>query len=486
MSKRIAWIPLVFVLGGAVAAFAADRNVSGTWWYVLDHVTRVDADAEVVLWAQLPSDRPHQKVRITNIHPTPDAIIESAVDGAPVALWRYHPEEGEEQIYFRVDFRARLKDAVVEVDPGRIGEYDTDSEFYKLHVRSEPWIETDGDVSRTALRIVGKETNPWLRARALYDWMVTEMEFVPGGTPTRNALGTLRNGQGDCAQYAFLFTAFCRSLGIPARVVSVVWLDGDRHRFAEFWLPGYGWIPADPAAGQALDPTRSVLDEEDIKIFRHIRGIPQNVDAGWLFGRLYSNYFVTAVGTAIDLPGAQGDEPVRSIFMEPGGADAAPPAIVLKGLNEDVVHGGFYAFGDEPLGLDAAHELAHQELAARFMGFGLYDIVERGCLVSQKEHKDGVSSWINLGRVYLHKGLYDRAESCFRRALQEPTINQREKLESLIWVHNYLGNCYDLMGRREQAVEEYRQVIKRNEDYRGAVGYAKTYLARPYVRDEIR
>ena len=486
MSKGITRLVLVAALAAATVATAAERNIRGTWWYVLDHVTRVDEGAEVTLWAQLPADHEHQKVRITNIFPTPEAIVQSPVDGAPVALWRIRPEEGEEQIYFRVDFRARLKDTQADVDPARIGAYDTDSELYKLHVRSEPWIETDDDVQRTALRIVGRETNPWLRAKAIYDWMVTEMEFVPGGTPDRGALATLRKGQGDCSQYAFLFTAFCRALGIPARVVSVVWLDGVRHRYAEFWLPGYGWIPADPAAGQALDPARSALDEDDIKIFRHIRGIPQNVDTGWLFGRLYSNYFVTSVGTGVDLPEARGDEPVRCIFMEPGGADAAPPAVVLKGLNGDVVHGGFYEFGAEPLGLDEAHELAHQKLAARFMGFGLYEIVEQGCLMAQEEHTDGVSSWINLGRVYIYKGEYERAESCLRRALNEPTISQGEKLESLVWVHNYLGNCYDLMGRREMALEQYRLVIERNDDYRGAVGYAKTYLVRPYVRGEPR
>jgi transglutaminase-like putative cysteine protease len=48
-----------------------------------------------------------------------------------------------------------------------------------------------------------------------------------------------------------LFVALCRAGGVPARPVAGCWALGENqwHCWAEFLLPGVGWIPVDPTVG---------------------------------------------------------------------------------------------------------------------------------------------------------------------------------------------------------------------------------------------
>ena len=59
----------------------------------------------------------------------------------------------------------------------------------------------------------------------------------------------LDNG-GDCGNQASVFISLLRAKGIPARHV-VLCRVGSAHVRAEFYLAGYGWIPADPNGEQS-------------------------------------------------------------------------------------------------------------------------------------------------------------------------------------------------------------------------------------------
>ena len=454
------------------------EGFQGSYWYVIDHVVDVDPDAKVTLVAVVPGDHDHQSIKVTNITPNPARVVTDPVHGNKVVIWEVSPVAGEEQIYFRVDFSGKVIGRSPDVDPGLVKPTKQASRVWRDYTRGEKWIETDEDITLRAREIVGYETNPYHQARSIFDWMIENLEFVPGGTENRGASGTLIGRKGDCGQYSFLFAAMCRSLGIPARAVTNIWFDGGRHRYAEFHVDPYGWIPVDIAAAQALVPGRSLFDETDRKAFRLLRGIKSD-DPGWLFGNLYSSHLTLTVGNNIVVP-AEDDRPA-SVYtaLEPGGVDAWPEAIHIDGLNDDVIHGGFFVF-DKTITLEEAHQTIHQKLANQFFNAGLVEAVEEGCLMAQRDYSDGVMTWLNMGRVNLHKKKYTRAEACFLRAINHATANRREKLESKVWAHNYLGNCYDLMGRRERALDEYKAVIELAIDYRGSLAYAHQYLTTPF------
>jgi len=60
------------------------------------------------------------------------------------------------------------------------------------------------------------------------------------------------NLKGDCGLQALLFIILCRISGVPARWQSGMSIDEDyvgSHDWAQFYLPGWGWLFADPSYG---------------------------------------------------------------------------------------------------------------------------------------------------------------------------------------------------------------------------------------------
>ena len=136
-------------------------------------------------------------------------------------------------------------------------------------------VPTDGLVRRSAERAIGRIKDPVAQGKAIYDWVVENTSYDPQlpGCGTGDVANMLDSGKlaGKSADIALLFVGLCRSMGIPARPVFGMRVDYSRlfgslgatgnlreaqHCRAEFYAPGYGWIPVDPA-----DVRKSILDE---------------------------------------------------------------------------------------------------------------------------------------------------------------------------------------------------------------------------------
>ncbi len=104
-------------------------------------------------------------------------------------------------------------------------------------------------------------SDPGTKAWNNYHYVLTNMSYDLS-SPYRNkgALSALTNKEGVCEDYASLFVALNRASGIPSRVVNGfadpagtgdAWstgtdMDAYRHTWAEFYIEGKGWLPADP------------------------------------------------------------------------------------------------------------------------------------------------------------------------------------------------------------------------------------------------
>ena len=112
----------------------------------------------------------------------------------------------------------------------------------------------------TVHRIVGEEKNAYWIARKIYDYLIEHIEYeMIGGWDVPEVV--LKRGTGSCSEYTFCFVALCRAAGLPARYQgSVVMRNDDAsideafHRWAQVYLPNYGWVPVDASRGDSPSP----------------------------------------------------------------------------------------------------------------------------------------------------------------------------------------------------------------------------------------
>ena len=481
---RSMWVVLILLV---VAGAAVAETVPGSYWYVIDHITDVDEDNRVVVWAALPPAWHGQEVTMGDIVPAPVAILEDSLTGNRVVEWLVefdHESQPPLNTFFHFDFEFIEIPIRMEIDPQQVQPYDRESALYRQYTKAETWIQIRGPVLDMTRTIVGTETRPWPRIQLIYDWIVANVKYEVPGPAGRDAESVLEARIGDCEQFSVLMTAMCRSVGIPARTVTNVWTSGGDHVFLEVWLEGYDWVPADPSLGQMLGPGGGGFDHQDVARMMKDRNVPVG-DPRWLLGNLFDQRIIMTVGNNITVESPTLGRRLTFQSLRSGGREAQPEAAVIEGLNRDVVHGAFVVTGTILYDDEAAHAMAHQRLANRFFSEGMYEVVEDVCRQSIELYGDGVMPWINMGKVYMHKGEYYKAEAAFKRAIIGKSAKRGEILESLLWAHNYLGNCYDLLGQRDMALEEYQIVVDRDDNYRGARDYALRYIEKPFAKEKV-
>lgn len=163
-------------------------------------------------------------------------LTPSLVQGGSVTILRRFAFTG-----YEVDF---------DIDRDRIAPHNPDSALFRFYTKPERLIESDNPaIQEIARRITEGIESPYDQAHAIFNWVCDTLDYhYP--PEEQGAAVTLERCAGDCRGYSFLFIAMCRAAGIPARQVSGVFFTEERsgqHVWAEFFLPGYGWVPADPS-----------------------------------------------------------------------------------------------------------------------------------------------------------------------------------------------------------------------------------------------
>jgi len=126
------------------------------------------------------------------------------------------------------------------------------------YVQAEFWIPSDDKkIKALSKEIIKGKKGILQKARAVYDWTVENTRRDPNvpGCGVGKVEATLAARSGKCADISSVFVALARAAGVPAREVFGLRLgrpgetditDG-HHCWAEFYLPGTGWVPVDPA-----------------------------------------------------------------------------------------------------------------------------------------------------------------------------------------------------------------------------------------------
>jgi len=252
--------------------------------------TKIDRSKDLKLWIPIPREWDSQKaVKIISIEPEPHARYVDPEHGIPMVFWDFGKLPEEPTYVATIKYRLITYKFRADIDPNQVGSYDTTSKLYTLYTRSTEHIEITPELQTLAREAVGKEKNPYLQARLIFDFVVKKMRYKhvrhDTGSGVRPLLASAvidkqtgeKYYQGECAQMTVFFVALCRAVGIPARGITgkvgfTPWIQKEDlklrserytklspsgfaaariygglggHRWAEFYLPSYGWIPVD-------------------------------------------------------------------------------------------------------------------------------------------------------------------------------------------------------------------------------------------------
>jgi hypothetical protein len=217
-----------------------------------------DKPPELHVWAPQIVERLAQRdVQIFECTPPPDSEYDDPVNQNHILHWDLtNALTAGNTITLRRRFAYTCYEIAYRIDPDRIAPGDPDSALHRFFTKSERLIEADSPEIRSLARsIVGGETNPLAKARLLFLWVCDHLDYHYDPSDQSGALNALRSRSGDCTQYSLLYVALCRAAGIPARIVAgfIFAESTGYHVWAEFYLPGYGWIPADASKADAED-----------------------------------------------------------------------------------------------------------------------------------------------------------------------------------------------------------------------------------------
>ncbi|MCK4837414.1 MAG: transglutaminase domain-containing protein [Desulfobulbaceae bacterium] len=180
----------------------------------------------------------------------------------------------------------------------------------------------DGAVGELAAKITKGKTTVLAKAKAIYDWTCDNMYRDPKtvGCGPGDVCSLLKRPGGKCTDIHSVFVALCRAAGVPAREIFGIRLGKKevqdistwQHCWAEFYLPGYGWVPVDPA------DVRKLMLKKNLKLED-----PQTAELRAYFWGGWDAYRVElAMGRDLILNPAQQGAPLNSFgypYAEVGG-----------------------------------------------------------------------------------------------------------------------------------------------------------------------
>lgn len=116
----------------------------------------------------------------------------------------------------------------------------------------------DSSVIELAKKITKNEKNAYNIAALIYNYMISEFVVLKDIRKGNiSPVDLIRTKKGDAYDFAIIYTALLRACGISALPNSGVLVGADlktqNHWWCEFYLPGFGWIPVDPALGAGLE-----------------------------------------------------------------------------------------------------------------------------------------------------------------------------------------------------------------------------------------
>lgn len=230
-------------------------NVTGTVTFTVD-MSKYDKGSKVRVWIPVAQTNDYQTVEDVNFE---IGELNTDADGNQMLYVEWDEETDPETRVASVSFKAS-RDEIIAPELVEEGEVEGMDEY----LGESAMVVTTGEVKELADEITAGQDTVLGKARAIYDWiydnMVRDNDVVGCG---QGDVCTLINTKaGKCTDINSTFVALCRAAGVPAREMFGVRMNDEvitnnEHCWAQFYLPGTGWVSADPA-----DVLKAVLTNE--------------------------------------------------------------------------------------------------------------------------------------------------------------------------------------------------------------------------------
>jgi transglutaminase-like putative cysteine protease len=226
------------------------------------------SDQEAQLWIPYPlSDRDQiiSQIKISGDY-SESAVYSDQKFSTPILYARWNKGAKSRKMVFSFNV---VRHEVIRRDfPGKEAAWDPAD--YSMWLTGTSLGPIDGPVKALADKITKGETTVLGKSKAIYDWICKNMYRDPKtiGCGPGDVCSLLERPGGKCTDIHSVFVALCRAASVPAREVfgirqgkkSPQDITKWQHCWAEFYLPGYGWVPVDPA------DVRKMMLKHDLKL----------------------------------------------------------------------------------------------------------------------------------------------------------------------------------------------------------------------------
>lgn len=206
----------------------------------------------------LPMDNDHQSVFVKSVEPKP--------------FYEGKKSDGSNYLYFllwpgqKVTVKANVQvlSQVQTANINKDGQFSEIPEDVKANLLSAKYWEVDDPIIRAqASELIKSTDSVFTNAERVYNFVVDKLSYNQAkidDNVRQGALGVLgRPDYAVCQEYADLFVTLLRAGGIPAReyfgLTDSAELRSSEgnilHAWADVYIPGYGWLVADPTWGEA-------------------------------------------------------------------------------------------------------------------------------------------------------------------------------------------------------------------------------------------
>ena len=230
------------------------ESASGTIIMEFD-LSSHNSDKEANLWIPYPITNKNQtisNIRVDGNYSSSGVYTESKFQN-PMLYSHWNTGSKSRKLKFTFDVTRQ------EITTKALPEKETvwDPADYALYLSPSRLGPINGEVKELADKITAGQTTVLGKAKAIYDWTCENTYRNPEtrGCGIGDVYQLLKDPGGKCTDISSIYVALARAANVPAREIMGIRqgkkegqdISKWQHCWAEFYLPGHGWVPVDPA-----------------------------------------------------------------------------------------------------------------------------------------------------------------------------------------------------------------------------------------------